>query len=381
MRKRIFSKQTFIGFVLCVFLLLVGCVLAFARSRIENRLVSQQMAKRWSDTGDVAQISCFFSRNAGITRDRLIGLEHQLDSALEEASIKVESDNPGAKLWKDTYSAQGSVNVSTDRASLYSVKALGVGGDFFAFHPQELLYGNYFTESDVNQDYVVIDEEIAWQLFGGIDVHGMNVEINGRPFVISGVIHRPQGKMEQHAGLVDSVIYMSYEALENYGVIDPISHFEIVMPNPIKSFAMNMLKENLRADEYETTYVENSSRFTYANSLKRLKDFPYRSMNDKAILYPYWENVARAYEDYLAIMALFVVLFFGVPALIVFIWLIYRWKQKKWTWRSVLDKVVLQKDKALRALRNKLKKETKSKERKPISISFDDEEDDYEEIM
>ena len=110
-------------------------------------------------------------------------------------------------------------------------------------------------------------------------------------------------------------------------------------------------------------------------------EFPYRSMHDKAILYPYWENVARAYEDLLAILALFVVIFFGVPALIVFIWLIYRWKHKKWTWRSVLDKVVLQKDKALRALRNKLKKETKSKERKPISISFDDEEDDYEEIM
>ncbi|MBO4750994.1 MAG: ABC transporter permease, partial [Lachnospiraceae bacterium] len=349
-----------IGFVLCAFLLLVAGVLALIRSKLVNGLETQQMAKRWSESGDVTQISCFFSRNADITRDRLIAFEHNLDAALEEASIKTESENPGARLWKDAYSAKGSVNISTDRASLH-VKALGVGGDFFDFHPQELLYGNYFSESDINQDYVVIDEEIAWQLFGGIDVSGKNVEISGRPFVIAGVIHRPQEKIYERAGLTESLIYLSYEALLSYGSAEPISHYEIVMPNPIKGFAMNMLKEKLMADEYETSYVENSIRYSYENSLKRLKDLPYRAMNDKAILYPYWENIARAYEDILAILALFVVICIGVPAVITFVWLIYRWKHKKWNFQTVKDKLVSWKDLGIAKLRSSLKKKKQGK--------------------
>ena len=374
------TKQKLIILLICAAFLLTGTILACIRSSIVSKQVSQQMAKRWSEKGDVTQISCFFTREANVQRERILALEHALDEALEQASIVIESENDGARLWADAYSATGRVPASTSRGTI-TVKAMGVGGDFFAFHPQELLYGNYFYESDVNQDYVVIDEEIAWQLFGGIEVNGKMIDVNGKPHLIAGVIKRPQGKMDQAAGLTESILYMSYQSLENLGEIEPISYYEIVMPNPIKDFGMNMLKEALMMDVSQVDYVENTGRFSYANSLKLLQQFGYRSMNGKAIIYPYWENVARGMEDRLALLTLFVVLFFSVPGLIFLIWIIWRWKHKKWTLETIRENLGRWKNQLLikRSAMRREKKEKKKVKRNPIHISFD-EEDEYEEI-
>ena len=49
------------------------------------------------------------------------------------------------------------------------VKAIGVGGNFFHFHPLRLRSGSYIAEDDFMLDRVVLDETLAWQLFGGFD--------------------------------------------------------------------------------------------------------------------------------------------------------------------------------------------------------------------
>ena len=89
--------------------------------------------------------------------------------------------------------------LSTKRATI-SAKAIGVGGDFFQFHPMDLEYGNYFSDSDVNKDLVVIDEEIAWQLFGGINVTGKIIDVGGHPHLIVGVIAKVANKRNKPNG-------------------------------------------------------------------------------------------------------------------------------------------------------------------------------------
>ncbi len=186
---------------------------------------------------------------------------------------------------------------------------------------------------------------------------------------------------------------------------DPINHFEIVMPNPIKGFAMDMVKKNLTVDEKESEFIENSTRYSYDHCLKLLGEFSYRSMNGKAIIYPYWENIARGKEDILAILTTFVVIFIAVPSLIIAIWLIYRWRHKKWTWKSVWEKLTraLENIRSLRKTvksrpqkdpsektktKSAVKKKTEKKRagkgkalepRKPIHITFDEEEENEEE--
>ena len=378
MSKERIRKKRIIWILICVLCFAICLVFYFVRSSIAAKQVSQQMAERWSDEKGFTQISCYFTRAAEMTRQRLIGLEHDIDDQLQEASIVVENGSESARLWTDAYSAQGTLMVSTDRGSL-NLKAMGVGGDFFQFHPMDLEYGNYFSDSDLNHDYVVIDEEIAWQLFGGIDVTGKIVYVSGEPHVISGVIKRPQGKMDVAAGLSESVIYVSMDTLEKYGNPDPINHYEIVMPNPIKGFAMSILQDKIGVVDSEVELVENTNRYSLLSSLKLLEKFGYRSMNGKAIIYPYWENLARGYEDILALLAVFVLLFFAIPALAILCQLYYRWRHKKWTVGSLLKKLMDFLGDLRYRIGTGIRAKLASKKRKPISITFEEEDENEKE--
>lgn len=371
MRRIQISKKKIIWIAGCFFSLLLSLVLFCVRSSVVGRQISQKMAERWSEEGGVNQISCFFSGDAGISESRLIGFEHTLDNVLQEASVEADPENPNARLWTDAYSAPGMISISSERTSMM-LKALGVGGDFFLFHPQDLQYGSYFSGRDLNQDYVVMDEETAWQLFGGMDVAGQIVNVGGRPHVIAGVIKRPQGKMEKQAGLSESILYVSYSTLTNFGSSAGINHYEIVMPNPIKDFAMKLVKENLLVDENEVEYVDNSNRFSIVSSIRLLRQFGYRSMNGKAIIYPYWENLARGYEDVLVLLTFFMLLFFAVPAMVCFIYLVYRWKHKKWTLKSILSKM----SDGIYRMRVKHAAKKALKKKNPIRIRFEEDEDE-----
>lgn len=337
MKKKFFTRKKIIGICIIFLCLVFAGALHLVRQQLISKQEAQMMAERWKKERDVSQISCFFSREAGVSEYQINAFEHMLDNALQEASIKLENENPGARLWADAYSASGSLSISTERTSLY-LKAIGIGGDFFQFHPQNLEYGNYFSGHDLNSDYVVIDEETAWQLFGGIDVSGKFVTISGQPHVIAGVIKRPQGKKVKASGLTDSIVYVSMETLQKYSSFYGIENYEIVMPNPIKDFALQKVKENLGVDENEVIYVENTGRFNVANSLEIFLQYGYRSMNGKAILFPYWENLARSCEDVLAPITLLMVILLIVPFMIVLVWAIYAWRHKGWTFGTAVRK-------------------------------------------
>ena len=328
------------GISVVIFLVLTGVIALLAVRQTE-----QQVDRRWDSEGGVAQVSCFFSPNAKITQDSIESFEHSLDSALKEASIEQDSPSPGARLWADAYSADGTITLSTDKGSVQA-DALGIGGDFFLFHQLQLLNGSYFSGNDLMQDYVILDRDGAWQLFGSTDVAGMTVNIGGRPHLVIGVVERPAGRLYEAAGLDGTRVFVSYETLSTYGQSSGINHFEIVMPNPVKQYALNYVREQLGTPEKEVEVLENSSRYQMGKRLRLILDFGTRSMNGKAIIYPYWENVARGYEDILALLTLFQMLFLIYPSGVLLVWIVIRWKNKTWTARTVL--VALQ-DKLQRA--------------------------------
>ena len=327
MKKLLLSISGAISFV--IFLILLGVSNLMAVS-----LESQQMAGRWSEKGDAAQVSCFFSTNAGITADSIEEFEHSLDSALQEASIVSESENEDARLWADAYSADGSISISSDRAGI-TADAIGIGGDFFLFHPMQLLTGSYFSGNDLNQDYCVLDEDAAWQLFGSNDVAGMTVYISGIPHIVTGVVKRPEGRLEEAAGLDDTLVYVSYETLSELGTCNGINHYEIVMPNPVSNYAVNLVRERLGTNEKEVEVLENTSRYSLVNRLKILAEFGTRSMNGKAIIYPYWENIARGYEDIIAVLTLLMLLCLLYPIVLLVVFFIKWWRHKGWTLKDV----------------------------------------------
>ncbi len=66
-------------------------------------------------------------------------------------------------------------------------------------------------------------------------------------------------------------------------------------------FAYSKVKEGIGIDEKNVEIVENSRRYSLPNRIKTILAFGTRSMNGKAIIYPYWENLARGYEDIFAL--------------------------------------------------------------------------------
>lgn len=326
--------------------LLLFLILLFVSNHLAKEQESQTMAERWSEKKDVAQVSCFFSVNSGITEDRIIEFEHTIDSALTDAAVLQESENPGARLWADAYSADGRVTLSSEKTSL-EADAIGIGGDFFLFHPLKLLSGSYFSGNDLMQDLCIIDQDAAWQLFGSNNVAGMTVNIGGIPHIVAGVVERPSGRLEEAAGLDSTLVYVSYQTLSELGNCNGINHYEIVMPNPVTSFAENLIRERLGSSEKEAEVLENTSRYSFLSRLKRIPAFGTRSMNGKAIIYPYWENIARGYEDILDVITLFQVLFLLYAAVLVLCLFGSWWKHKGWTLK---DKWLFVKDKAERGV-------------------------------
>lgn len=328
------TKKKMILVISCVISVLIFLVLSGISSYLAEKQDSQMMAARWSDKGDVAQVSCFLSQSAGLSEDAVLNFEHKLDSALVEASIVSESENENARLWADAYSATGKITMQSNQASV-TVNAVGIGGDFFLFHPVTMESGSYFSGNDVMKDYCIVDEETAWQLFGSNDIAGQYITIGGIPHIITGVYSREEGRLPRAAGLDSSLVFVSYETLSKYGMANKIGCFEIVMPNPVKNYALNYVKENMGIDEADMEVVENTTRYSLFSLLEKLGGFGTRSMNGKAIIYPYWENIARGYEDILILMLVFRIMFIAYPCVVMVVALVIAWKHKKWTTKSV----------------------------------------------
>ena len=317
---------------------LTALVLALLLLGICNRLAgkqsAQQAAERWSAAGDASQISCFFSVNMSVSPELIESFRWDLEAALQEASITSASPNVSARLWADAYSAPGKITVNSERASL-TADALGVGGDFFLFHPLKLLYGAYFSEKDLNQDYCILDQDAAWQLFGSNDVAGQIVTIGNTPHVVAGVIERESGRLAEAAGLEKTLIYVSYSTLERLGTAQQINHYEIVMPNPVSGYAYQYVAGKLGSQTAEVETIENTGRFSVLQRLKLLTAFGTRSMNGKAILYPYWENMARGCEDYVAFLTLIAFILLCWPVGMILVWTVILWKKRTWNIQSI----------------------------------------------
>ena len=244
----------------------------------------------------------------------------------------------------DAYSSQGRITVVSEKSTLEAA-AVGVGGDFFLFHPLTLVSGGYFSGDDLMKDYIILDEEAAWQLFGSSDIAGQSVMIGGIPHYVSGVIKRQTGRFAEKAGLDKTVVYLSNESLLAYGDGGRINTYEVMAPNPVKHFVYTAVKENLGVGENNMIVVENSTRYSIESLIPVILDFGTRSMQDSGVKFPYWENIGRGAEDVKALVLLWQGIFLLIPTVIFVVFLIIKWKNRSFSWRDVGNYLIDTKDK------------------------------------
>lgn len=280
--------------VSAVFLTLL-CLLSVRIKQIPD---SQQAASRWSSDGDFAQISVFYTEKSAPQTEQLMQFENTLEGIYAQEGI-VPKEN--GRLWISAASGFGNVRITSNRGQM-TVAAVGIVGDFFQFHPQKLLYGSLPLGRENEANGIVIDEDIAWQLFGGSDVAGMEVMIGGESHVVLGVISRDCDAMEKRAGADVPTVYLSYESLSTHGYTAGLTCYEILLPDPVSGYAKDLVENGLGVGGNGSELVENSKRYSVSSLFEVVGDFGTRSMKTTGFVYPSWENAARGWEDVLAVV-------------------------------------------------------------------------------
>lgn len=326
-------RSLFSVWVICLLVFILATTLSwFAR----KDLYDQQAAARWSAEDDYAQLSCFYPITQQPGEYDFQNLYHTIEDALHNASM--EKENELAKLFVDAYSVTGNLTLSTERETM-EVKAVGTTEHFFLFHPVTLMEGSYFDEDMLMDDGIILDEDAAFRLYGSNDVIGMPVYIGEKSFYIRGVVKRAAGYLEEAAGLESSICYVPLQTLLTLGQTQGSYTYEVLMPNPVDGFAKNILITALNDSEGKIEIVENSVRFSPTRRKEVLYDHALRSMSRNGIIYPYWENIARAVEDICALLYLIQMITSIIFIILTVLYIWYRYKNREWNIRILWENI------------------------------------------
>ena len=268
------------------------------------------------------QVSCFLPGDGKISVSDIDSFRSKMVNKLSDNSVDISSGKPFIDCW--------SCDTSAKVYGAFSGTAyiVACGGDFFSFHPLKLVSGNYFSGDDLNRDNILLDEDLAWLLFGGNDIEGQTVYIYNTPFRVAGVVTRENDQASEKAYKGGLGLFMNYDTLVDLsataygessgssssasavttttdGLLPPksvgITCYEVCMPDPVKNFAKGVVESEFPIGNGDI--VVNTGRFDILNLVQIMKDFSLRSIHDGAA-YSYWENAARYAENKAAIFIL-----------------------------------------------------------------------------
>ena len=331
--------------IVSLLLLLLAGIAALFLGHVRTMLPVEQAAFRWA-YGDTrfGQVTAFFPVHNGLTQAHVHGMMGGIQGGLAQEGFEPAEEGQGGDFTY-AYSAQGVLQVSTRDRGPVSVYTTFVGGNFFHFQTVQLISGGHLPQESTNRDLALIDEELAWQLFGAIhlvgDFHEIQEEdevfipqvyIQGRPFIVVGV-YRPPGDFASRAAYgTGPHMFLFYDAPLEIDPL-PITALQVVMPNPVSGFAKSFFEEALEegnVPEDDFVLVNNSERFRLGALFQVLGDYGSRSMYRAGLNLPYWENAARMAEDYGALALLLLLIFLIFPVIRGLLWVIRRWRQRKW---------------------------------------------------
>jgi len=322
MRKRgIFQ---FIAFILCLAAMAI-CLLWV--ELLSSQLIGQTEAELWQQ-GDMPYIqhSAFISEDRALDVSGVQMIHYSIDQALITESIEAENDT--ARLWIDAYSGETSMTAASGGKSV-AVRTICTGGDFFTFNPIEMLGGWYYSDTDIMDDGVIIDKNLAWQLYGGFELSGMNIEINGYPCLIVGVADLPSSDILADAYGQEPTVYLPLSLCDRLGSAPNITYYSLVLPNPVKGFGEKIFTENCSLDEKEYELTENTARFSVLTNLKRVAETGKRTQRTTKIYFPWWENGARFAESWCTVLTVIAALFAIWPLICIIIIIVHTVLRRK----------------------------------------------------
>ena len=316
MKKR---KFIIISLICCGVLLILAIACLIARGALSRTQQSQMQAERFAgESGqEFMQFTCFFTQDKLTDLESIFALRQKFSDKFAEANLE---PSPGGSLYCDAWSTTGSVKIYSEHGNA-TTSVVAVGGSFFDFHPLTLRSGVYLRQTDLMKDRVILDEVLAWMLFGSPYVAGMQVDIGGKPYLIAGVVQRESDKATQKFAEDGPMLFIPFEAWLDITPRAGIDCYEVVLAEPVDGFTQTVLEDNFSVGN--GILQQNTGRFSLGASVRQMRNFGTRGTRTSAAILPYWEHAARYVEDWctlLAFLALLLLIFPAICALAAFVW-------------------------------------------------------------
>ena len=342
--------KDFVKLIILILLIVLLIFIVILKNIKANALQDQMAAQRWATKG-ASQVSIFLpegmlstnlksdteggTSNTNTVEETINNLRFNLTNDLnsmikKDDSVTVDSqsldennepilEDPLSGPYTYAYSAYGSINIASgddESHRISAADAIGVGGDFYLFHPVKLLTGSFIYPDDFMKDGVVLDSNTAFRLFGSIDIVGMEVTVNDKPYFVRGVYEVNDDHVTKMAKADGGFVFIDYEALCKDGMAKSINCIEFVSIEPYKGYLFNYLNSSEHTGFENVKLVQNTDRFGFEKLLTYvISEYGSRSMVISPIVYPYWENIARSYEDlcgFLLLIEIFLILLIAI---------------------------------------------------------------------
>ena len=312
--KQSFFRKKWILLGVNILLLLLLALGLWRWYSLTHLLETQQAAERWAgeDTQTYAQASYFLPTGSAVTQEQIYDFRTLLEQEMVAAGLELPEEG---SLYCDAWSSMGTLTLTGDSGTA-EAKAIGVGGEWFLFHPISLRCGSYLSDTDLMHDRVLLNEELAFRLFGGLDVAGLEVIIDGKPYLVSGVIDMEDDRFTKLTLEETPIVFVYADQFPDQA----ITNYELVSVEPLSYFTTCALNELFPVKD--GVVVDNSRRY----EVKKIDDLIWklgqRSIVADGVAYPYWENAARIIEVHLALLLVVIVALAILPVGSALVWVI-----------------------------------------------------------
>ena len=308
-----------------------GQTFQYAAELFESQNMKYRKLTILSRVLDQADESAPRSMPGGLNLETVKTIHNGLEE--KEASTNLSSRRIGAaasdngQIWLDSYSssafyrAYGYID-KTEQGAAERVEVVGVGGDYATIHPFRYESGGFFSDGESDKYSIVLNTQLAWNLFHSYQVLGAEVELNGVMYQVVGVVGEGDDTIAETTGVTKPRAYVHFNQLANlanggsiaqnsseqeHSVSEDdlaVSCYEVLLTDPINNIAYNdllaVLTENIGYSDNSTTLeiINNTDRFFITRLFG--KYFPLKESVSQVdgLHIPFFERSARLAEQY-----------------------------------------------------------------------------------
>lgn len=275
----------------------------------------------------------------GLDVEKVQQIHEALDVTEQSAIGSGKSSSKAAKIvnvWKDCYSASARYPAKgflekDETGSVESCEIMGVSEDYAILHPFCYESGGFLPDEDGDRYTIVLNTQLAWNLFHSYQVLGAFVEVNGISYQVVGVVNEGKDDIAETTGVTEPRAYVQFPQLASLingptaasssDEVDTLVHdtdlavtcYEVLLMDPIKNIAYNDLVQAMSdtigysADNSELQVFSNTSRFHVTTLWKKYFPLKKSYTGGESLQIPYYERSARLAEQYVVFWAEFLV--------------------------------------------------------------------------